>query len=236
MIQQMLSARTKGGSPGVTIAPSVLSADFSKLGSEVRSLVKAGCPWIHLDIMDNQFVPNLTFGPPVVAAVRKASKRAFFDAHLMVQNPEPLIEPFAKAGVQHLTVHVEACSDHLLDVLRQVRACGMTCGVSIKPKTPVSSIEEVLGELQLVLVMTVEPGFGGQALIPSCVNKIRSLRRIRERRNHQFIIQGDGGINRDTIGLVAAAGCEVMVAGSAVFQDGKLAENIQALQKAAQNQ
>jgi ribulose-phosphate 3-epimerase len=181
--------------------------------------------------MDNHFVPNLTFGPPVVASLRKVSPKAYFDAHLMVEHPETLIEPFAEAGVQNLTVHVEACGDHLPQLLRDIRALGVRAGVSIKPKTPVSAIEHVLEEADLVLVMTVEPGFGGQALIPSCLSKIRNLNRTREKRGLKYLIQADGGINLETAHIVAAAGTDVLVAGSAVFKGGAIADNVSALQK-----
>jgi ribulose-phosphate 3-epimerase len=225
-----VSNKSAGGA-GLIIAPSLLSADFAKLGAELKSVLRAGCEWIHLDIMDNHFVPNLTFGPPVVAALRKISARAYFDAHLMVENPETLLEAFAKAGVQNLTVHAEACGDHLRQVIHDIKALGMKAGVSVKPHTPVSAIDDVLGEVDLVLVMTVEPGFGGQALIPSCLNKVRSLSRAREKQKLRFTIQADGGINADTAHLVAAAGCDVIVAGSAVFANEAVAENIELLKR-----
>lgn len=217
--------------PAVTIAPSVLSADFSRLGAHIRECVRAGAPWIHLDIMDNHFVPNLTFGPPVVKCLRKVSKKAYFDAHLMTESPETLIEPFAKAGVESLTVHSEACGDQLAYVVRQIKRLGMKAGVSIKPNTPVSVIEELLPELDLVLIMTVEPGFGGQALLPQCLNKIREVRKLREKHDYHYQIQADGGINAETVELVVAAGAEVLVAGSAVFNEKPVAENIAHLLK-----
>lgn len=218
-------------SPTVTIAPSVLSADFSKLGSQIKESIKAGCSWIHLDIMDNHFVPNLTFGPPVVKSLRKVSSKAYFDAHLMTESPETLVDAFAKAGVQSLTVHQEACGPNLQNVLRQIRDLGMKCGVSIKPETPLEAVEAVLAEIDLLLIMTVEPGFGGQALLPKCLNKIRESRKLRQKNKYTFKIQADGGINKDTISLVVAAGAEILVAGSAIFNDKPFSENVTELTK-----
>lgn len=217
----------------VVIAPSVLSSDFSKLGQEIKACVRAGCPWIHLDVMDNHFVPNLTFGAPVVKSLRKVSKKAYFDAHLMVEKPETMIEDFARAGVQNLTVHAEACEGNLAIVLKQIGSLGMKAGVSIKPNTPVDAIKDVLGEVDLVLIMTVEPGFGGQALLPKCLNKIREINKLREKNSYGYRIQADGGINQSTVNVVVAAGAEVLVAGSAVFNDAPLEENVATLLKAA---
>ncbi|MGI8905074.1 MAG: ribulose-phosphate 3-epimerase [Candidatus Sumerlaeaceae bacterium] len=215
----------------VILAPSLLSADFSKLGAELKAVLRAGCSWIHLDIMDNHFVPNLTFGPPVVASLRKVSKKAYFDAHLMVEEPQNLIEPFARAGVQNLTVHAEACGDRLGQIIEDVKALNMHIGVSIKPGTSINVLEDVLGQIDLVLVMTVEPGFGGQPLIPNCLNKIRTLRKLRDKNRLKLHIQADGGINEETAQLVAAAGSDVLVAGSAVFKNGEVAENVARLQR-----
>ena len=213
----------------VVIAPSILSADFSKLGNQVRETVRAGCSWIHLDIMDNHFVPNLTFGPPVVKCLRKSSAKAYFDAHLMAYNPASMIEAFAKAGVQSLTVHQEACLDDLDNVINTIHRNGMLSGVSIKPATPVESISHVLAKIDLVLVMTVEPGFGGQDLIPACLSKIREVARLREKLHYKYKIQADGGINEKTAGLVSAAGADVLVAGSAIYNKEPIAENVKTL-------
>lgn len=212
----------------ILVAPSLLSANFGELGAEVKRVEKAGCEWLHLDIMDHHFVPNLTFGPPVVKALRKYSKKLVFDAHLMVTNPLPLVDDFVECGVESLTLHEEACDD-LPRALKTVREAGMRVGVSIKPDTPVSTIEDVLSMVNLVLVMTVEPGFGGQALIPSCINKIRQLKRLREQKKLSFLIEVDGGVNIETADIVVAAGADVLVAGSAIFKDGKIAENAAAL-------
>jgi len=210
----------------ITIAPSVLSADFSRLGSQIKESVRCGCPWIHLDIMDNHFVPNLTFGPPVVKSLRKVSKKAYFDAHLMTEAPEGLIEAFANAGVENLTVHEEACRGNLKSIIKQIHSFDMKAGVAIKPNTPLETVFSVLEEIELLLIMTVEPGFGGQSLLPGCLNKLREARQLRDKRKLSFILQADGGVNANTIGLVVAAGAEVLVAGSAVFNDEPLADNV----------
>jgi ribulose-phosphate 3-epimerase len=222
---------TKNRNNTVVIAPSVLSADFSRLGAQIKESIRAGCPWIHLDIMDNHFVPNLTFGPPVVKSLRKVSSKAYFDAHLMTESPQTLIEPFAKAGVQNLTVHSEACGASLPDVLKEIHSQGMKAGVSVKPGTDLEQIQNVLGDLDLLLIMTVEPGFGGQALLPHCLNKIREAKKLREKHKYHYQIQADGGINADTAALVVAAGAEILVAGSAVFNSKPLAENVAAMMK-----
>ncbi|MCX7626451.1 MAG: ribulose-phosphate 3-epimerase [Candidatus Sumerlaeaceae bacterium] len=208
------------------IAPSLLSADFAALGTEVRRALREGCRWLHLDVMDNHFVPNLTFGPPVIRCLRKAAPKAFFDAHLMVDNPETLVKPCADAGVELLTFHYEACSERSQSLIELIRNHGMQVGISVRPATPVGRIESYLRHVDLVLVMTVEPGFGGQAMIPSCLNKIRTLKRLREKQHARFLIQVDGGINETTIGLAVAAGAEVLVAGSAVFSNGEISANL----------
>ncbi len=214
------------------IAPSLLSADFSALGSEIRKVVREGCHWIHLDVMDNHFVPNLTFGPPVIKCLRKVSRKAFFDAHLMVDDPESLVAVCAQAGVQLLTFHYEAVPDQVDALIERIRSHGMQVGISIRPPTPVSRIERFLRNVDLVLIMTVEPGFGGQAMIPSCLNKVRTLRRLRERLKARFLVQVDGGVNAETIGLAVAAGAEILVAGTAVFSNGLIKENLAKLRAA----
>ena len=195
--------------------------------------MKAGCNWLHLDIMDNHFVPNLTFGAPVVKSIRKAVPKAYFDAHLMVENPETLLEAFAEAGVQSLTIHQEACGENSEVVLKEIRKLGMKAGISIKPKTAVQVLEPLIDSLDLVLVMTVEPGFGGQELIPNCLSKLRSVKRMREKSGREFVIQADGGINSDTVELVVAAGAQVLVAGSAVYNDQPIKSNVEALMRNA---
>jgi len=215
----------------ITIAPSVLSADFSKLGSQIKESVRSGCPWIHLDIMDNHFVPNLTFGPPVVKSLRQVSKKAYFDAHLMTDAPESLIEAFAHAGVDSLTIHEEACRGDLKTIVKQIHSFDMKAGVAIKPNTPLDTVISVLENIDLLLIMTVEPGFGGQALLPGCLNKLREAKQLRDKRKLSFVLQADGGVNADSIGLVVAAGAEVLVAGSALFNNAPLADNVAKLLK-----
>lgn len=197
------------------LSPSLLSADFSRLGEELQALEEAGLSWVHWDVMDGAFVPNITFGPPVIKNLRKKSK-LFFDVHLMIREPDRHLEAFADAGADMLVVHAEACS-HLHRTLGAIRDLGMKAGVALNPATPVAMLEHVLDLADMVLLMTVNPGFGGQKFISSGLAKIRSARTKLNRQEREILIQVDGGVTPDNAGEIVMAGASVLVSGSAFF-------------------
>ncbi len=215
----------------IELAPSILSADFARLGEHVRAACEGGASVIHVDIMDGHFVPNLTIGPPVVKSLRKVTKLPL-DSHLMIENPDEFIPVFADAGVDWISVHQEACR-HLDRTLHLIKSHDCLAGVVINPATPVETLSEVLDIVDYVLVMSVNPGFGAQKFIPSTLHKMRRLAEIRRERGLNFRIEVDGGVALDTVGEVVRAGAEILVAGNAVFGSGDPKKNAEELMRVA---
>jgi ribulose-phosphate 3-epimerase len=208
----------------VKIAPSILSADFSKLGEEILDVEKGGADYIHVDVMDGHFVPNITIGPLIVEAIRPITKRPL-DVHLMIENPDQYIKAFADAGADYITVHVEACR-HLHRTIHYIKSLGVKAGVVLNPATPVEAIQHVIGDVDMVLLMSVNPGFGGQKFIPEVLPKIRKVRQMADEKGVTLEIEIDGGINSETAKLCIEAGANVLVAGSAIYNEKDRAKAI----------
>ena len=211
------------------IAPSILSADFARLGEEIRAVEAAGADWIHVDVMDGHFVPNITIGPLVVAAARRSTTLPL-DVHLMISAPERYVDDFVRAGADLITVQAEACV-HLNRTLQMIRSAGIQCGVVLNPATSLETLEWVLDDIDVVMLMSVNPGFGGQSFIPNTLDRIRRLRNTIDDRGLSTLIEIDGGVNADTIGAIAGAGADVFVAGSAIFGSPDYAQTIRTLRQ-----
>ncbi len=214
------------------IAPSILSCDFARLGEEIHAVESGGADWIHVDVMDGHFVPNITIGPVITEGARRSTKLPL-DVHLMIQEPERYLEAFAKAGADYLTVHQEVCPD-LARTLARIRVLGVKAGVAVNPATPLDSIRDVVRDLDLLLVMSVNPGFGGQSYIPTSTEKVRRARQLLDEQGSAAELEVDGGIDTGNAGLVASMGATVLVAGSAVYRHaGGAADGVRAIRRAA---
>jgi len=214
----------------VKIAPSILSANFADLGRDIEKTIEAGADWIHIDVMDGSFVPNISFGIPVMKAIRPLTDK-FFDVHLMIVNPSSFIDAFADAGADLINFHYEA-EIHIDRAIEKIKARGIKAGITLNPATPVSLLSTILPKLDMVLIMSVNPGFGGQSFIPYTLDKVRELREMADKLNPDLLIEIDGGIAEDTIRAAVEAGVDVVVAGSAVYKNGEIKRNIEVLREA----
>jgi len=208
------------------LSPSILAADFSRLGEQIKQVEEAGARYLHIDVMDGVFVPDISYGMPVIRSLRKCTD-LFFDVHLMIERPEKYIRRFAECGADLINIHIEAKGD-IMGILEEIRRLGKKTGITIKPETPSAAVEPYLGSVDMVLVMTVEPGFGGQKLIPECLDKVSEIRHMAEQRHLDMDIEVDGGITVENVGRAVAAGANVIVAGSAVFKND-ISVNIRSL-------
>ncbi len=215
----------------IKIAPSLLAADFTNLGKQILEAEKGGADWIHIDVMDGHFVPNITFGPPLVSAVRGCTKLPL-DVHLMIQEPEKLLASFRSAGADVITIHQETCP-HLYRTILTIKESGCKSGVALNPSTPVAMIQNIIDEIDLILIMTVEPGFGGQSFIKNSLRKIKETREMIERSKRDILLEVDGGIDLNTARSVIEAGANVLVAGTSVFKAGPIKNAIMSLRNAA---